>query len=246
MKILFLHGWHSVPGGIKPTFLRDHGCDVMNPKLDDDDFEAALATAQAAFDLHQPDCVVGSSRGGAVAMNIRTGTIPLVLLCPAWKKWGTLKTLKANSAILHSRQDEVIPFEDSLELIQNSSLPSEVVLEVGADHRLADPSSLSVMLWACQQLVEGNGLPMLEADSERAWSNPESNAGRLRERGSVQSECSYICDACGEEIVIPVDVAEGTTQKYVEDCPVCCRANIIHVEVDEEGDVQAWAEPEQD
>ena len=25
MKILFLHGWHSVPGGVKPTFLKDHG-----------------------------------------------------------------------------------------------------------------------------------------------------------------------------------------------------------------------------
>ena len=22
---LFLHGWHSVPGGDKPTYLKDHG-----------------------------------------------------------------------------------------------------------------------------------------------------------------------------------------------------------------------------
>jgi hypothetical protein len=28
--------------------------------------------------------VVGSSRGGAVAMNIDAGATPLVLLCPAW------------------------------------------------------------------------------------------------------------------------------------------------------------------
>ncbi len=25
MKILFLHGWHSVPGGVKPTYLKDNG-----------------------------------------------------------------------------------------------------------------------------------------------------------------------------------------------------------------------------
>src|SRR4051812_27395967 len=38
-----------------------------------------------------------------------------------------------------------------------------------------------------------------------------------------ENESSYICDACGEEIVIPVDLSAGETQEYVEDCPVCCR-----------------------
>lgn len=31
MVILFLHGWHSVPGGVKPTYLKDHGHTVINP-----------------------------------------------------------------------------------------------------------------------------------------------------------------------------------------------------------------------
>jgi hypothetical protein len=31
MKILFLHGWHSVPGGVKPTYLVNHGHQVINP-----------------------------------------------------------------------------------------------------------------------------------------------------------------------------------------------------------------------
>ena len=83
--ILFLHGWHSVPGGVKPTYLKDHGHEVINPALDDDDFEAAVATAQAEFDKHQPQVVVGSSRGGAVAMNINSGDAKLVVMCPAWK-----------------------------------------------------------------------------------------------------------------------------------------------------------------
>jgi hypothetical protein len=67
VKILFLHGWQSVPGGVKPTFLRSHGHEVINPALPDEDFAAAVRIAQAEFDRHQPAAVVGSSRGGAVA-----------------------------------------------------------------------------------------------------------------------------------------------------------------------------------
>lgn len=109
MRILFLHGWHSVVGGVKPTYLKDHGHEVINPALDDDHFGAAVHTAQSAYDQHQPDVIVGSSRGGAVALSINSKDTPLVLLCPAWKNWGTVKTLKPNSVILHSRQDDVIP-----------------------------------------------------------------------------------------------------------------------------------------
>ena len=60
----------------------------------------------------------------------------------------------------------------------------------------------------------------------------------------MKSDASYVCDSCGEEIVIPVDTAAGTTQEYVEDCPVCCRANVIHVEIDLGGEARVWAEAE--
>lgn len=59
-----------------------------------------------------------------------------------------------------------------------------------------------------------------------------------------RDEASYICDACGEEIVIPLDVSAGRSQQYVEDCPVCCRPNVVHVEIEEGEDVRVWAERE--
>jgi predicted esterase YcpF (UPF0227 family) len=90
MKILFLHGWQSVPGGAKTTFLAQHGHEVVNPKLPDEDFNLAVRIAQSEFDKHQPDVVVGSSRGGAVAMNVNSGEAKLVLLCRAWQ-WGAPK-----------------------------------------------------------------------------------------------------------------------------------------------------------
>lgn len=237
MKILFLHGWHSIVGGVKPTYLANAGHTVLNPKLDDDDFPSALAVAQKIFENHQPDVIVGSSRGGAAAMNLSSGDTPLVLLCPAWKRWGTAKTTKRRTVILHSKNDEVIPFADSKELLHASGLGGEALIETGSDHRLADSESLAVMLWVCELLGSGGELPPIgeldhvDLDSSHA---PRS-----------QIEGSYICDTCGEEIVIPLDITEGTSQTYVEDCPVCCNANRIHVSVLDE-QIEVWAEAEQD
>jgi hypothetical protein len=60
----------------------------------------------------------------------------------------------------------------------------------------------------------------------------------------MNDEATYICGACGEEVVIPVDLSQGNEQEYVEDCPVCCRANVIRIEIDDGGEISAWAELE--
>ena len=60
----------------------------------------------------------------------------------------------------------------------------------------------------------------------------------------MNDEATYICDACGEEIVVSLDLSAGESQEYVEDCPVCCRSNVIHVEIDSEGEAKVWAEAE--
>lgn len=60
----------------------------------------------------------------------------------------------------------------------------------------------------------------------------------------MNEEATYICDSCGEEIVIPVDLSQGIQQDYVEDCPVCCCPNVIRIMVSPEGDVDCFAERE--
>jgi len=149
VKILFLHGWHSAPSGVRPTYLKNHGHEVINPALDDDDFRLAVQTAQAEFDKHQPQVVVGISRGGAVAVNLNSGTAKLVLLCPAWKKWGTVTTVKPDTVILHCRADDVVPFDHSEELVRNSGA---TLIEVGNDHWLNEPEPLEMMLKACETI----------------------------------------------------------------------------------------------
>jgi hypothetical protein len=73
-----------------------------------------------------------------------------VLLCPAWKKYGSARTVKPGTVILHSRADDVVPFADSEELVRNSGLAAPALFEVGSDHRLADPEPLAAMLRACE------------------------------------------------------------------------------------------------
>ena len=55
----------------------------------------------------------------------------------------------------------------------------------------------------------------------------------------------YVCAFCGEEISAAVDIASGgMEQSYVEDCPVCCRPNLLHVTVFEDGEIRVHAEAE--
>ena len=151
MRILFLHGWQSVPGGVKPSYLARHGHEVVNPALSDDDFAGAVSTAQAEFDRHRPDVIVGSSRGGAVAMNLDSGSTPMVLLCPAWKRWGSARAVRPGTVVLHSEADDVIPIAESRQLVRESGLPESALIVVGTDHRLADPEPLEQMLEACER-----------------------------------------------------------------------------------------------
>jgi hypothetical protein len=57
--------------------------------------------------------------------------------------------VKPGSVILHSRADDVFSFAGSEEQVKNSGLPASALVEVGTDHRLADPELLAAMLGGC-------------------------------------------------------------------------------------------------
>ena len=146
MKVLFLHGFGSDPNGIRPTFLRQSGYEVIHPALPDHDFEESVRIAQEAFDRGKPEVVVGSSRGGAVAMNMDTGDVPLILIAPAWKSWAAPAQAKCPSAILHSAYDDVVPIDDSRELLRRSGLPEDHLVIVGRDHRMVDDEAFAALV----------------------------------------------------------------------------------------------------
>jgi hypothetical protein len=145
MKILYLHGLHSRPGGTKPTYLKARGHEVLNPALPDDDFAASVRIAQEAFDADRPDVVVGSSRGGAEALGIATGDVPVVLIAPAWRYWGTATSALPATVVIHSQGDEVIPIADSRALLAASALPETALVVAGRDHNMVDDEALAAL-----------------------------------------------------------------------------------------------------
>ncbi|NQW62155.1 MAG: alpha/beta hydrolase [Deltaproteobacteria bacterium] len=157
-RILYLHGLESSPNAGKATRLREEGHEVVGPQLDHaPDLTASIATAQAALDAALAaggvDVVVASSRGGAVATGLQTRGVPLLLLCPAWKRFGLDARISGTVRILHAAADDLVPLADSVELLERSGLPAEALTVVGDHHKLHDPAATAAMLAAVLELA---------------------------------------------------------------------------------------------
>jgi hypothetical protein len=60
----------------------------------------------------------------------------------------------------------------------------------------------------------------------------------------LDSDASYTCPSCFEESYIGVDPSGGSRQRFVEDCPVCCRPIEFEVSVNPDGETMVVrAEP---
>ena len=42
---------------------------------------------------------------------------------------------------------------------------------------------------------------------------------------------TFICAYCGKENKVFVEPESGTRQLVTEDCSVCCRPNVLHIEI---------------
>lgn len=64
----------------------------------------------------------------------------------------------------------------------------------------------------------------------------------MKKKNKRASRASLQCPFCGEREEIYVDLGGGTRQEYVEDCAVCCRPRIVHVEPSGSDDFDVWLE----
>ena len=57
---------------------------------------------------------------------------------------------------------------------------------------------------------------------------------------SLEAFCPY----CGEPVDLLIDAGGSDAQEYVEDCPICCRPNVITVSFDRRGEATISVESE--
>ncbi len=145
MKILFLHGLESKPGGTKAKVLAEAGHEIFNPALPKDSFEESMEIAQEIVNIERPDIVVGSSRGGAVGAAIDKKGARLILIAPAWKLYDVTPRVDSNTTVLHCLNDDIVPIEHSIELAEKTGAK---VIECGTCHRMSDEQALDKLLEA--------------------------------------------------------------------------------------------------
>ena len=73
--------------------------------------------------------------------------------------------------------------------------------------------------------VDGRDLDMLQSHDA-----PDGELG-----AELNDTARVSCPYCGEASELPVDLAGGSVQEYVEDCEVCCQPWFVRVRLDGEG-----------
>jgi transcription elongation factor Elf1 len=66
---------------------------------------------------------------------------------------------------------------------------------------------------------------------------------KKKRRRPKKAASQVACPFCGEEEELFVDAGGSERQTYTEDCAVCCRPRVVHVEPGEEpGEIRVWLE----
>jgi predicted esterase len=126
LRVLYIHGLEGSPQGNKARYLRKY-FEVVAEAMDTSDFEGCVRQQASLIERDQPDVVVGSSFGGAVAAAlVQRGQWrgPTLLLAPALAHLGLSLTLPEGSRVLivHGERDAVVSIDDSRELARNAQL----------------------------------------------------------------------------------------------------------------------------
>lgn len=152
MKMAFLHGLDSSPGGTKAVLLKERYPDIIIPELPPD-VEERLKIVEKVFS--EPLLLIGSSLGGLTALlySMRHPDMvkAMVLLAPAVGTFDdrilTAKQRKGldsvyvpagiRTTIIAGIHDEVIPLAAIREMVARSPEPENIAFhEVDDDHNL--------------------------------------------------------------------------------------------------------------
>ena len=149
MDVAFLHGLETGPHGAKYQALRRLIPDIMAPDCEGIfDIDARLAVIERELTGRNELLLVGSSFGGLAAVLLASRhperVAGCVLCAPAVQglDLAQLRSLPAETVIIHGRQDEIVPLAASAALAARFSMVRLLVVEGG--HRLAESLELLV------------------------------------------------------------------------------------------------------
>lgn len=139
-RVLFIHGLESSPKGKKARVLAEHFA-TEAPRMDTRDFEGCVQAQAAAIRRFEPDVVVGSSFGGAIAVALLQRGLwrgPTLLLAQAAALQGLRPELPTGARVwlVHGAHDDVVPPAASRQLARTGSPSLVRLVEVDDDHRL--------------------------------------------------------------------------------------------------------------
>jgi predicted esterase len=139
-RVLFVHGLEGSPQGSKARYLAER-FEAETPAMDTSFFPGCARLQAERIAAFQPDVLVGSSFGGAVAVALLQQGVwrgPTVLLAPAVRHFAIEPVLPGGVAvtIVHGKADDVVDIETS-RVLAGSGAPGRVrLLEVDDGHRL--------------------------------------------------------------------------------------------------------------
>jgi pimeloyl-ACP methyl ester carboxylesterase len=140
LRVQFIHGFEGSPQGTKARLLAAH-FEACTPAMNTRDFEACVREQARTLEEFEPEVLVGSSFGGAVAVALLQRGLwrgPTLLLAQAALRRGLPPELPegVHVWIVHARQDTLIDPEESRTLARAGTPGRVRLLEVDDDHAL--------------------------------------------------------------------------------------------------------------
>lgn len=157
IRVQFIHGLEGSPQGTKAQLFARH-FDARTPAMDTSDFSACVALHEQVLREFQPHVLVGSSFGGAVAVALlhrQAWRGPTLLLAPAVFHYPVPRALPEGVRvwIVHGRQDNVVPIEESRMLAATGSPGLVRLIEVEDDHSLSNTVARSELVRLVAELA---------------------------------------------------------------------------------------------
>jgi pimeloyl-ACP methyl ester carboxylesterase len=152
IRVQFIHGLEGSPQGSKARLFAEH-FETITPEMDTSSFEGSVDTQAAALSEFHPDILVGSSFGGAVAVELLARRLwqgPTMLLAQAAIHYDPAASLPLGIPVwlVHGTGDTLIDPEQSRRLAATANSDDVRLIEVDDDHPLhASVASGAIIDW---------------------------------------------------------------------------------------------------